>query len=245
MSNEKNALVVKQLNMPVRLDDAAMAEEMDGLNVNFDLVKFPSGGALVFEVPGEDAENPDSVKEIVGVIVDHHPVNAYWVEKFTGQNNHPDCASLDGKIGEGNPGGNCKACPLNKWGSDTEGGKGKACKNIRRVYMLQEGKIFPLLLRIPPTSLQNFSDYISKRILQKGYRSFDVITKVTLKKAQSSGGIAYSQAMFSIAGLLDDEAKASMAKFSEELKTTTRSLGVLEDEYYQGEGTAEDDYFPG
>ena len=65
----------------------AVAEEMDGLGaIPFDKVKIPSGGGLAFEVPGEDEDNPDVVKEIRGVIVDHHPVNAYWFGKYDGNN---------------------------------------------------------------------------------------------------------------------------------------------------------------
>ena len=30
----------------------------------------------------------------------------------------------------------CATCPLNEWGSDPEGGKGKACKNVRRVTLM-------------------------------------------------------------------------------------------------------------
>ena len=61
----------------------AFREEMDGLSVEFDRVKIPAGGGMAFEVPGE-TEEVDYEKELVGVIVDHHPVNSYWPESMSG-----------------------------------------------------------------------------------------------------------------------------------------------------------------
>ena len=92
---------MEQVNLPALNDDLAevIAEEMDGLSIEFDRVKIPSGGGLAFEVPGDDPDEPDMKKEIVGVIVDQHAVNAYWAVKYSGQNNPPDCSSMDGKVG--------------------------------------------------------------------------------------------------------------------------------------------------
>lgn len=165
---------------------AAMSEEMDGLTTDFDRVKIPTGGSVAFEVPGDDSDNPDMAKEIIGIIVDHHPINAYWEQKFEGQNNAPDCSSIDGKCGVGTPGGPCSRCPMGQWGSavnsDGTQGKGKACKNMHRIYILRSGEMLPLLLTLPPTSLKPFSNYMAKRIICKGHRPYEVITKVTLKK---------------------------------------------------------------
>lgn len=206
----------------------AMAEEMDGLTISFDKVKIPSGGGVAFEVPGDDPESPDMVKELIGVIVDHHPINGYWGQKFDGQNNAPDCSSMDGKVGIGNPGGNCKTCPCNQFGSAPDG-KGKLCKNMHRVYILRSGEMLPLLLTLPPTSIKTFSDYIAKRIVMKGLRSYGVVTKVTLKKAQNAGGITYSQAQFSVEAVLDKETTEKMRQFSESIKATTRQLSVADE----------------
>ena len=125
----------------------AVAEEMDGLGaLSFDRVKIPAGGGIAFELPGEDEDNPESSPAIVGVILDHHPVNAYWAEKFSGGNAQPDCSSFDGKKGVFRGTGeirDCAACPYNQFGSD---GRGKACKNVHRLYILQEGNPVPIIL---------------------------------------------------------------------------------------------------
>lgn len=58
-------------------------EELDGLgSIPFDVVKIPSGGGVAFEVPGDDPDNPDVVKELTGVIIEHHPMNSYWACVF-------------------------------------------------------------------------------------------------------------------------------------------------------------------
>ena len=75
-----------------------------------------------------------------------------YATKYTGGNQPPDCCSFDGVTGEGEPGGACRKCPLNQFGSGENGAK--ACKNRRRIYVLREGEIFPLLLSLPTGSLQ-------------------------------------------------------------------------------------------
>jgi hypothetical protein len=244
MMTEKALAIVENVNLPVLGNDLAeaIAEEMDGLTIEFDRVRIPSGGGLAFEIPGDDPDNPELAKEIVGVIVDHHPVNAYWAIKYSGENNPPDCSSMDGKEGVDQDGNRnpCNSCPHNEWGSD-EDGRGKACKNMRRIYILPKGEMFPLLLTLPPTSLKNFSNYLAKRIIGKGRRSYNVLTKVSLKKAVSSGGITYSQASFSLAGVLSEEDAKKMEEYSRGIKAITRKLEVAADEYIQTESAEVED----
>ena len=234
--NEAAMAVIENFDLPVLSEDMgqAMAEEMDGLQLSFPRIKIPSGGGLAFEVPGDDPENPDTEKEIVGVIVDHHPVNAYWADKYSGANNPPDCASMDGKVGMDQDGNRkpCNSCPMNEWGT-AEDGRGKACKNMHRVYILREGEMLPLLLTLPPTSLKNISDYLGLRIVSKGLRSYGVVSKVSLKKAQNAGGINSAQAVFALAGKLAPAQVSAMAEYSQGIRTITRQLAIQADEYKQ------------
>ncbi|WP_026486700.1 hypothetical protein [Caldanaerobius polysaccharolyticus] len=243
MEETKNLAVVNDFQLPQTNSNMseAMAEEMDGLPTTFDRVKIPTGGGLAFEVPGDDPNNPDMAKEIVGVIVDHHPINAFWQNKYDGANNPPDCSSLDGKIGVGSPGGNCKTCPYNQFGSD---GKGKACKNMHRVYILRNGDVFPLLLTLPPTSIKPFADYLAKRVITKGLRSYEVVTKITLKKATNTSGIVYSQAQFTLEGILDKDTAEKMRMYAQGIKATTRQTAIANDEYIVEEPKMNDEDLP-
>ena len=235
MGKEKNevAVVSQDFNLVTLSEDLAqgIAEEMDGLGqIPFDRVKIPSGGGLAFEVPGEDEDNPESASELVGVILHHHPVNAYWAEAFSGANESPDCSSIDGKQGVERETGeikDCASCPFNQFGSD---GQGKACKNIHRIYLLREGNPIPIILSLPPTSIKSMRDYIGKRILVKGLRSYQVITKITLKKEKNAAGIAYSKAVFSFVDKLTESQAAECKKMSETIKEQDLQADV-ESEY--------------
>jgi len=207
--------------------DETMTEELDGLSLAFDRIRIPSGGSTVFELPGEDAGEPETIKEFTGVILYHHPVFAYYKEKYTGGNTPPDCGSFDGVTGEGDPGGLCAKCRLNQFGTGENGSK--ACQNRRRLYILREGEVFPLVLSLPTGSLKEFTRYI-QRLLSKGQRSAGVVTKFSLKKAVNAGGLAYSQAQFSLARKLTAEELPIVAGMAEQIKAYDKKLGFIADQ---------------
>ena len=134
------------------------SEELDGLRPSFEKIKIPAGGGLAYEVPGDDPNSPDSAKEFSAVILYHHPINSYYRDKFTGSNNPPDCSSLDGKLGvvaETGECRGCKSCPYAKFGSGENGGM--ACKQKRRMYILREGEMLPMIMTLPTGSLGEFT----------------------------------------------------------------------------------------
>lgn len=211
----------------------AVAEEMDGLgNLPFDRAKIPSGGGLAFELPGETEDEPVMSTDITGVILYHHPMNSYWAEQYNGGNAQPDCSSIDGKQGIVRETGeicDCSRCLHNQFGSS---GAGKACKNIHRCYILQEGNPVPIILELPPTSLKYLRDYIGKRILLKGLRCYDAVTKITLKKEKSADGITYSRATFSFVRKLTDEQRAEAKAMVEIAKAFAGNLTEVDEADY-------------
>jgi hypothetical protein len=213
--------------------DEALSEELAGLSGSFERIKIPSGGMTVFEIPGENPDSPETVKEFSAVILHHHPINAYYTDKYTGGSNPPDCGSFDGVTGTGNPGGECAKCPYNKYGSGDNGAK--ACKNRRRIYLLREGEIFPMILSLPTGSLKDFSRYIM-RLLNKGKKSNTVVTNFSLKKAANSKGIAYSQAQFSVGRILTGEEAALISKLIEQVKAFSDRIG------YDNEAPSEEQF---
>ena len=206
------------------------AEELDGLTPSFERIKIPAGGGLAYEVPGEDPDSPDSVKEFKAVILYHHPINCYYEEEYTGGNNPPDCGSMDGKVGiEAETGmvKSCADCEFNKFGSAKNGGK--ACKQKRRIYLLRENEALPTILTLPTGSLGEFSKYVM-RLLSKGKKTNGVVTKFTLKKAQNSGGINYSQAVFAMDRVLVDEELKNVLPMSEQVKNMATHVSGLDEE---------------
>lgn len=208
----------------------AIAEEMDGLGpLPFDRVKIPSGGITAFEVPGEDENTPDISTELVGIILHHYPVNAFWPDEYNGTNEPPFCSAMDGKNGINRDGvvENCTNCPYNEYGSGKNGAK--ACKNTHRCYILRENNPVPLLLTLPPTSLNSLRNYLAKQVVLKGLRSYGVITKITLQKEKSNDGILYSRAAFSKVGIVADEQKAGVMKMVDLVKNMTQPDIVVDD----------------
>ena len=137
---------------------------------------------------------------------------------------------MDGKIGiEAETGEvkTCAECEFNKFGSGKNGAK--ACKQKRRIYLLREGEALPTLLSLPTGSLGEFSKYVM-RLLSKGKKTNAVVTKFTLKKAQNSGGINYSQAVFAVDRLLTDEELKSILPMSEQVKTMATKVTELDEE---------------
>ena len=202
------------------------SEELDGLTPSFDRIKIPAGGGLAYEIPGDDPSSPDTAKEFSAVILYHHPVNSYYKEKFNGGNNPPDCGSLDGKVGIDAETGecrNCKDCPFAKFGSGENGGM--ACKQKRRIYLLREGELLPVILTIPSTSLKEFTKYIT-HLVAKGQRASSVVTKFTLKRAQNSSGISYSQAVCSVDRQLSPEEKQNVSALASQVKALAANVEI-------------------
>ena len=172
-----------------------LAEDMDGLQMSFPRIKIPAGGALTFEIPSDDPENPDYEKILEGVILFNHPNNAYWPEGSEYDDSAtPLCSSVDGKQGIGEPGGSCAACALNQFGSAAEG-NGKACKNMRVLYLLRSGEFVPIQISLPPTSLTPYNSFYNAAFARRQRPLYSSIVRIGLKR-MSSNGYDYSVATF-------------------------------------------------
>lgn len=228
MSNE----IVKKEENKIQVNtemNEMIGEELAGLNIQFPVIKVPAGGGLAFEVPGDDPNSPDLQKEFNAVILYHHPLLSYYKEKYTGGSQAPDCGSFDGVFGIGEPGGRCAECPLNQFGTGENGGK--ACKTKRRVFLLREGESIPTILTLPTGSLNDFSKYVM-RLISKGKKSNQVVTKFSLTKAQNSGGIAYSKVVLATAYDLTKDDIESISLMTEQVKALAKKqdLTAIEDE---------------
>ena len=186
VKEEFNILPIEQINN---------LSELEGVEIVMPQIKIPTGGSTVFEYITDDPENPEVLKEITGVIIKHRFQNVYFKDKYDGTIKMPDCFSNDSKTGYGNPGGDCKRCPLNRYGSG-DGGTGKACKNTVKLFVLRNGEMLPIEIIIPPSSLKEYSNYVS-RLLMKGNVASQVITKISLAKETNKSGIIYSKLKFS------------------------------------------------
>lgn len=222
--------LVKQENQFVANAEAIdLQEELQGLNITFDRIKVPSGGGLAFEVPGDNPDEADLQKEFSAVILYQHPILSYYKEKYTGGSEAPDCSSMDGIGGIDKETGEmklCKNCPLNQFGTGENGGK--ACKNKRRLFLLRAGEAFPTVLTLPTTSVNDFSKF-AMRLISKGKRPNQVVTKFGLKKDSNKNGITFSKVTLAFERDLNENEMVNVKKMSEQVKAMALTMHDTDD----------------
>lgn len=198
---------------------------------DLDRIKMPAGGGLAWEVPTIDGE--DSVKELEGIIVTWQSPRSYWRESLddTGGGQPPDCASTQGVFGDGeygpgsdeNPSGRCDQCPMNEWGS-ADDGRGKACKEQRLLYLLRENSILPVLVALPPTSIQPLRKFML-RLASEGIPYYAVTTKLGLNRV-SGEKFTYSVADPKLGKRLSPEVAAAAKEYGEKLKAMASTVAA-------------------
>ena len=238
IQNNNTSDAYQDFMLPTALDSdfssEDLADDMDGLQLTMQRVKIPGGGNLQFEIRSDDPDNPDYERKLVGVILYHHLANAYWPEGSEYDDNVPPfCQSFDGKQGYGEPGGVCAACAFNQFGS-TANGSGKACKNMRQIYLLRSGEYLPLQLSLPPTSLRPFNDFMNLAFVARRRPSYSAIVEIGLKRAES-GGYTYSVATFRKVQDLEGEGLAAVKSYAANFKEQVKSLLAQRVENYKSD----------
>lgn len=101
----------------------------------------------------------------------------------------------------------CHRCPMSAWGSEHQrrggNGKGKACKEMRRLLLLIDGWTLPALMSLPPTSIRAWDSYCSSLAARKG-AYFAVKTKFSLDSAKANSGETYNVVQVSVTGKIDE-----------------------------------------
>jgi len=84
-------------------------------------------------------------------------------------------------------GPNCKDCAKNQWGSAPTG-KGKACKNQRRLILVPpnfDESTEPMSMYVSPNGLKNFDKYVSRLNNEQGVLPVQVVTAISFDPDQS------------------------------------------------------------
>lgn len=224
---------------------AELKDEMEDLDPESGItcrqIKVPSGGGIAYEVQGEDEDDADSVKEIEAVIVFTHRLSAYWPGSFGAASNPEDkipaCSSMDGKTGFCPGTGevtNCENCQWNQYGTGTDEkgnpSRGKACKNMRRIYMMMDGDPNFYLLTVPPTSIKDVNKQLAK-ILASGIPYTGIIVSFGLEKTKNNNGVAYSKVTIKKKGVLPAPIAAQVQQLRNQIKAQYQSMAVTLDDY--------------
>jgi hypothetical protein len=179
---------------------------------SIDTVKAPSGGSIVFMVPGIAGD--DIQKELTGIILDYTTPRAYWDSADPVEGTPPTCYSPDSQVSY--EGKLCSQCPFNEFGSKDNGNgesRSKACKESVEIFLLRQDNIMPIVVRIPVSSKAIFQRYMT-RLVSHMLPACGVVTKITLEKATSKGGQPYAKFNFEAISTLTPEEVNGIRSFS-------------------------------
>lgn len=166
----------------------------------------PKGGFLSFKggnMSYDDVPIPGNVLKVV--VVDFLLENAIFKEKYNpNKPASPMCYAFGRSEDELMPhpdapepqAESCIDCPNNEWASDPEGGRGKACKNSRRIAIIPADSVAKgpeaikkanvVMCKIPVTSIKNFSTFVNQCVQALGTPPFGVLCELSVKPHPTS-----------------------------------------------------------
>ena len=190
----------------------------------FDIVKSPSGGSTIFEVPG--LAGNEAATELSGIVLDYTTPRAYWDTPDPVEGTPPVCMSQNSIISH--DGKSCALCPYNDFGSKDGDSNAKACKESVLLFLLRPNSIIPLLVRVPVTSKPRFLKY-STRLLSTLTPISSVVTKITLEKATSKQGKPYALFNFQTVSKLSPEEAAQAKMFGQQFMEIVNAAQLVPD----------------
>src|SRR5687767_3252451 len=182
--------------------DIAATEDVTG--------RFISCRGAAFHYHGTKLENPLQV-----IVLDHILENAYYEGDFDpDQPASPVCFALDRDVKDMKPHDlsvkkqhpTCAGCPRNEFGT-AERGKGKACKNVRRLAIMLPGQLDNAAtadiayLKPPVTSVKEWSKYVNGLSSAMNRPPYSMVTEIT----NSSDPKTQFKLTFKAAGTIDME----------------------------------------
>lgn len=183
---EDNALV--SYDEQLRKELANLSKTIDPPSSN----KISTKGK-VFTLPdGKSSPGP-----LNAVILDWVSLNVYYPGAYNpNQRTGPACFAIGKVIEELTPSenapqkqsaGDCASCPKGQWGTGA-GGKGKACKNQRRLLLVSPDftdHSMPMSLYVSPTGLKSWNEYVRRLATEQQALPVQVVTKITFDANQT------------------------------------------------------------
>ena len=175
-------------------------------------------------------------KELRGVAVFKQRTRGYWPKGVGKKDKVPSCTS-EGMLNEGidreGSKHDCASCPLNAWGSGTneagEPTRGKACKEMRRMFLVRTDEALPIMISFAPSSIKNYDTYWSGRCRKK-INDVDREVVVTLS-SQAGSEFDYAVAEFKLGDEVPVEQRISFARMREMIRAAAEKIGITADDY--------------
>lgn len=127
----------------------------------------------------------------------------------------------------------CSTCIMNQWGSEHQrkAGKGKGCKEMRRLLLLIDGWSMPAILALPPTSIRAWDTYCSALASKRG-AYFAVKTKFALDSANAASGEKYNFVQVTVAErIVDPDSLRLISEIRKQYRDLVGSMPVVAEEY--------------
>jgi hypothetical protein len=139
----------------------------------------------------------------------------------------------------------CEGCSKNEWGSAANGGKGKACRETRRLLLIPVDAVGSAdavaaaevaALRPPVTSLKNYSTYVQTIATTLKRPPLAVITEIAVEADPKT----QFKVTFSLVKAIDDMAvvKALMARANSEVDKAIATAGAVNEDAGNSGGDA-------
>jgi hypothetical protein len=184
-----------------------LKKELDTLK---DRVDPPSGYMIstkgkVFTLPDGSADNGP----LICVVLDWVTANTYFEGIYNPKDiKPPACFAIAREPSKAVPSDNSPkkqfdrcvgdadnpGCPKNEWNSDPQGGKGKACKNTRRILVVPAdatSKTQPWVISASPTSLKHFDKYVNT-LADVGTHPIEVITEISFEAGEAYPSLRFA-----------------------------------------------------
>lgn len=180
-------------------------------------IRIPAAGGTAWEIP--TLEGNEVAQEFPAVIVHWKTMRAYWDVPFEESGGEPPrCTSDDGIVGIGDPGTVCKNCKFNQFGTADSGNKpGKACREVRGLFVLDSDKVLPYFMPLPPMSIKPAQQFFM-RLAQNAVPFWGVETRFGLEQDKNRTGIKYSKAHLSLSRVLNEQERVRIQEYREYLK---------------------------
>jgi hypothetical protein len=131
---------------------------------------------------------------------------------------------------------NCEGCPQNQWGSSLSGGKGKACRETRRLLLIPADSITTAdsvsaaevaALRPPVTSLKNYANYVQTVAATLKRPPLAVITEIAVVPDPKT----QFKVTFNLVKAIDDPAiiQAIIKRSQDETQRAIDTAGTVDD----------------
>ena len=222
-------------------------ENLRGIKAEVKVIEIVHRGQM-FRIKGSSRPPFASFK---GIIVYHHNSRSYWSGPVDlDRRQPPDCFSMDGMFAEPPDAQNdkcpipphqrefnekkygnrfvCSTCPKAAWGSDPKGGRGKACSEKHRLFILaldpELQSQIPYRLIVPPTSLANVNGFFTDLVYASVPHQI-VITDFGLERKDKGGGVEYAELTLKAdtTRRMPTEEQRELAKVIEMLKSQFQS----------------------